>query len=88
MQAEQQKKTGVSIASWMGTQCLLFIPLVNIITLVVLAIRSTNRTRRNFCIAALIWTGILLLTFAIAVVFFGPQLVEWCKSINSTLAGI
>ncbi len=87
MQAEQ-KKSGVSIGNWMGTQFLLIIPVVNLILLIVWAITSANRTKRNFCIAALIWIALCVAVTACGIVFFGPQIVDFLKGLNDSLAAM
>lgn len=84
MQAEL-KKTGVSVGSWMGTQFLLAIPVVNIVVLIVLIFTCKNRSKRNFCIAALIWSILLALAFIAAIIFFGPLIVSWCERISTSI---
>ena len=85
MQAEQPKRGGVSIRSWMGAQFLFAIPVVNIIALIIWAITAPNRTKRNYCIAALIWIVILIVVAVLLLMFFGPQIVEWSQRLNTAL---
>ena len=85
MQSEH-KRPGVSVASWMGAQFLFAIPVVNFIALIVIAATSHNRTKRNYCIAALIWSVLLIACAVLSVVFFGPQIVTWCEQLGKTLS--
>ncbi len=87
MQAEQ-KKSGVSIGNWMGALFLLAIPVVNLIMLVVWAITSSNRTKRNYCIATLIWIAIIVVISVLGIVFFGPQIVEFLSGLNEQLSAM
>ena len=85
MQTEQ-KRGGVSIRSWMGAQFLFAIPIINVVALIAWAITAPNRTKRNYCIAALIWIAIVFVLGILAIMFFGPQIVEWSQKLNTTLA--
>lgn len=56
----------LSMGSWVGTLLLMFIPLVNIILLIVWAVSNTeNPNRRNFARAYLIMFAISLVLIAI-----------------------
>lgn len=56
-----QQDEGVSIWRWMLYLILLAIPLVNIITLILLAFASQNPTVRNYGRASLILGGIIIM---------------------------
>ena len=85
MQSEQ-KRSGVSVGGWMGAQLLFAIPVVNIIALIVIAATTPNRSKRNYCIAALVWMALAVVAFVLAIMFFGPQIVDWCKQMSEALA--
>lgn len=56
----------LSMGSWVGTLLLMFIPLVNVILLIVWAVSNTeNPNRRNFARAYLIMFAISLVLIAI-----------------------
>ena len=65
----------VSMGEWMWTLLLLYIPIVNIILLIVWGFGGgTKASKANFCKAQLIWTLIffcLYIIMIVATIFFG-----------------
>ncbi len=89
MYSQSEVKDGVSILNWMGTLVVLSIPVVNLIMLIVWAVASKRRSKRNFCIAALILIVLAIIASVVAVALAGPQIVDFFASLNTkTLTGI
>ncbi len=49
-----------SVGDWMLIYLLLIIPLVNIILLIVWAVDNNNRVRKNWALATILWTVIII----------------------------
>ncbi len=85
---DNARRSDVSISNWMGTQFLLLIPAVNLILLVVWSITGAHRSKRNYCIAALLWMVIFCILAVLAFVFFGPQMVDWANNLKQSIEAL
>jgi hypothetical protein len=67
----------------MGVQFLLVIPIINIILVIVWAFSSKHSSRRNYCIAAIIWFLIFVTLSSVAVYQFDNPVTVFMKNINN-----
>jgi hypothetical protein len=76
-------KSATSVLRWMGVQFLLVIPIINIILVIAWAISSKHPSKRNYCIAAIIWFIIFVTLTSVAVYQLDYPVTGFIKNINS-----
>lgn len=73
----------ISVLNWMGTLLVSLIPGVNIILFIVWQFMPVKKVRKRFALAALLLTVILAVLFFVVFMIWGPQIVEWLRSIQA-----
>ena len=78
MDKEKDPIPPVSIADWLITLLILFIPVVNVILLLVWSFKkSTHRSKANFSKAVLIWVLITVILWALILAVSGVTLFDF-----------
>ena len=75
-------KSITSVLRWMGVQFLLVIPILNIILVLIWAFSSRHPSKRNYCIAAILWFLIFVALSSVAVYQFDNSFSSFVKNIN------
>ena len=80
----REKKSTVSVMSWIGTILLSAIPLVNLIMWFVWAFTSRTRSRKNYAIASLILVLVSIILAVVLAIFFGQVISQWALTYFSS----
>lgn len=72
----------ISVLNWMGTLLVSLIPGVNIILFIAWQFMPVKKVRKRFALAALLLTLIFAVLIFVAFMIWGPQIVEWLRSIQ------
>lgn len=72
----------ISVLNWIGTLLVSLIPGVNIILFIAWQFMPVKKVRKRFALAALLLTLIFAVLFFVAFMVWGPQIVEWLRSIQ------
>ena len=75
-------KSITSVLRWMGVQFLLVIPILNIILVLIWAFSSRHPSKRNYCIAAILWFLIFVALSSVAVYQLDNSFSSFVKNIN------
>jgi len=75
-------KSITSVLRWMGVQFLIVIPILNIILVIIWAFSSRHPSKRNFCIAAVVWFLIFVTLSSVAVFQLENPVTAFVKNIN------
>lgn len=76
------RRSVVSVMNWIGTLIVLAIPGVNIIMLFVWAITCKRASKRNFCIAVLVLTLIVIAIVLTLTAIYGSAIAAWLEQQN------
>ena len=74
---EMKRNEPLSVGGWIGTLILLAIPIVNIIMIFVWAFGKGNISRKNYAIAALILTLIVVIVTLVCSLVFGFTIAKF-----------
>ena len=76
-------KSITSVLRWMGVQFLLVIPILNIVLVLIWAFSSKHPSKRNYCIAAILWFLIFVTLSSVAVYKLDNPISAFVKNINN-----
>ncbi len=76
------RKSIVSVMNWIGTLIVLAIPGVNIIMLFVWAITCRRASKRNFCIAVLVLSLIVIALSLALIAMYGDVIAKWIENLD------
>lgn len=79
MAREQQ----ISVFNWFLTLLVSMIPGLNLLVWLAWQFMPVKKVRKRFALAALLLTIVLALAFFISFMIWGPQIVEWLKSLQT-----
>ena len=75
----------VTVAGWLGTLTLSAIPAVNVVFWFVWAFGAKKPSRKSFARAALILSLIGVIGFALAIGFYGQEILDFARRMNPDL---
>lgn len=81
---ENSRKNEVSILNWLGTLILSAIPVVNLVVFIVWAVSSRKPAKRNYAIAALILTVVIVVALVLLILFGSEWLLNWVASVDAS----
>lgn len=76
----------ISVINWMLTLLISMIPGVNLIAWIAWQFMPVKKVRKRFALAALLLTILLAIIFFVCFMVWGPQIVEWLKSVQPVVA--
>lgn len=76
----------ISVFNWMLTLLISMIPGVNLIVWIAWQFMPVKKVRKRFALAALLLTILLAIIFFVCFMVWGPQIVEWLKSVQPVAA--
>ena len=73
----------ISVFNWMITLLISLIPGLNLIVWLAWQFMPVKKVRKRFALAALLLTLLLAIAFFACFMVWGPQIVEWLKSVQT-----
>lgn len=76
----------ISVFNWMLTLLISMIPGLNLIVWLAWQFMPVKKMRKRFALACLLLTVLLAIAFFACFMVWGPQIVEWLKSVQTVPA--
>ena len=76
----------ISVFNWMLTLLISMIPGLNLIVWIAWQFMPVKKVRKRFALAALLLTILLAIAFFVCFMVWGPEIVEWLKSVQPAAA--